>query len=147
MNTNDNDRLQAIKDFSELVGYLRDELDWPIKDADFDDLTFDYEPQELGIDAKTAAKIEHIKQLRKLEERQPWGIFFIEFEPKRLPVVAQRRLLNRVVVKKRDSATALTEQPGRCMTCSLYPISAREILVKSASLILQKIKPWAIWPR
>lgn len=35
---------------------------------------------------------------------QPWGIFFVEFEPKRLPIVALRRILSQLVFKKRASA-------------------------------------------
>ena len=60
----------------------------------------------LGIDAKNAAKIEKngIKRLRPLVPNQPWGIFFVKFEPKRLPVVALRRILSRVALKKRASA-------------------------------------------
>ncbi|HEX7344253.1 MAG TPA: N-6 DNA methylase, partial [bacterium] len=96
--------LRAIKTFPSLVKYLRDELDWPIESDDFEDLTFDYEPEELGIDAKTAAKIESIKQLRPLVSNQPWGIFFIKFEPKRLPVVALRRILRSLIIKKRQSS-------------------------------------------
>ena len=83
----DSDRLRAIKTFPSLVKYLRDELDWPIEQDDFEDLddfTFDYIPEEIGLDAKTAAKIEEIKQLRPLITNQPWGIFFIKFQPKRV---------------------------------------------------------------
>ena len=54
MTDSDREQLKAIKTFPSLVKYLRDELDWPIDADDFDDLTFDYEPEELGIDAKTA---------------------------------------------------------------------------------------------
>ena len=79
MSDQDRKQLQAIKTFPSLVKYLRDELDWPIDADDFADLTFDYEPEELGIDAKTAAKIEEIKQLRPLVTGQPWGIFFVKF--------------------------------------------------------------------
>ena len=104
MSDQDRKQLQAIKTFPSLVKYLRDELDWPIDADDFDDLTFDYEPEELGIDAKTAAKIEEIKQLRPLVTGQPWGIFFVKFEPKRLPVMALRRILSQLVIKKRASA-------------------------------------------
>ena len=78
---------------------------------DFEELTFDYTPEELGIDAANAAKIEEIKRLRPLAANQPWGIFFVKFEPKQLPVVALRRILSRVVVKKRASANA-AEQRG-----------------------------------
>lgn len=99
----DRERLRSIKTFPQLVAYLRDELDWPIDADDFDDLTFDYEPDELGIDAKTAAKIQEIKQLRPLVTNQPWGIFFVKFEPKQLPVVALRRILSRLALKKRAS--------------------------------------------
>ena len=50
--------------------------------------------KELGIDKANAAKIDEVKQLRPLADDQPWGIFFVKFEPKQLPVVALRRLLN-----------------------------------------------------
>ena len=98
------ERLRAIKTFPSLVKYLRDELDWPIETDDFDELVFDYEAEELGIDPKTAVKIDEIKQLRPLVSNQPWGIFFIKFEPKQLPVVVLRRILSRLVIKKRASA-------------------------------------------
>jgi predicted helicase len=42
--------------------------------------------------------------LRPLRDGQPWGIFFVDFEPKRLPVVVLRRILRALVVKKRQSA-------------------------------------------
>jgi predicted helicase len=100
----DIERLRSIKSFPSLVKYLRDELDWPIASEDFDELTFDYEPEELGLDAKTAVKIKEIKQLRPLASNQPWGIFFVNFEPKRLPVVVLRRILRSLVIKKRQSA-------------------------------------------
>ena len=100
----DVERLRSIKSFPSLVKYLRDELEWPIESDDFDELTFDYDPEELGLDAKTAVKVKEIKQLRPLTSNQPWGIFFINFEPKRLPVVVLRRILRSLVLKKRQSA-------------------------------------------
>ena len=106
----DRERLAAIRRFDQLVAYLRDELDWPIESADFEDLTFDYTPEELGIDTKNAAKIDEIKRLRPLAPDQPWGIFFVKFEPKRLPVVALRRILGRVTLKKRISANSAERQ-------------------------------------
>jgi predicted helicase len=104
MTITDREQLRGIKTFPSLVRYLRDELDWPIEAEDFDALSFDYEPEELGLDVRTAAKIEYIKQLRPLRGNQPWGIFFIKFEPKRLPVVVLRRILRSLVIKKRQSA-------------------------------------------
>ena len=100
----DVERLRSIKTFPSLVKYLRDELDWPIESDAVEDMTFDYEPEELGIDLRTAAKIQEIKQLRPVSKNQPWGIFFLKFEPKRLPVPVLRRILSRLVVKKRQSA-------------------------------------------
>jgi hypothetical protein len=97
-------RLAQIRTFPSLVKYLQDELDWPIKSDDFEDLTFDFHPEELGIDPKNAAKIKYIKQLRPLSTNQPWGIFFVAFEPKRLPVVALRKMLGSLVIKRRASA-------------------------------------------
>ena len=104
MPTDHRERLARIRRFDQLVAYLRDELGWPIDSDDFEELTFEYTPEELGIDAKNAAKIQEIKRLRPLAPSQPWGIFFVKFEPKRLPVVALRRILGQVALKKRASA-------------------------------------------
>lgn len=98
--------LAKIKRFDQLIAYLRDHMGWPIAGDDFEDLTFEYTPDELGIDAKNAAKIQEIKRLRPLSPRQPWGIFFVKFEPKKLPVVALRRILSQVALKKRASANS-----------------------------------------
>jgi hypothetical protein len=109
----DLERLRGIKTFPSLVKYLREDLDWPIETDNFDDLTFDFEPEELGIDPKTSAKIKSISQLRPLASNQPWGIFFVNFEPKRLPVVALRRILGQLVIKKRASANRADQQTWR----------------------------------
>jgi len=102
--TPDQAHLRSIKTFPQLVSYLRDELDWPIATDDFDELTFEYSADELGLDHATAVKVKEIKQLRPLTAKQPWGIFFVNFEPKRLPVVALRRILSTLVIRKRQSA-------------------------------------------
>jgi hypothetical protein len=96
--------VRTIKTFPQLVKYLRDELDWPIESTDFEELTFDYAADELGLDANTAVKVKEIKQLRPLETKQPWGIFFVNFEPRKLPVIALRRILRSLVLKKRQSS-------------------------------------------
>ena len=110
MPTDHRERLALIRRFDQLVAYLRDELGWPIDSDDFEELTFEYTPDELGIDAKNAAKIQEIKRLRPLVPGQPWGIFFVKFEPKRLPVVALRRILGQVAFKKRTSANKSERQ-------------------------------------
>lgn len=98
------ERIKQIRTFPSLVKYLREELDWQIEDEDIEDLTFDYEPEELGLDKATAVKVKEIKQLRPMVSNQPWGIFYLSFEPKRLPIVALRRILRSLVIKKRASA-------------------------------------------
>ena len=106
MPTDHRAKLATIKRFDQLVTYLRDDMGWPIEGDDFEEITFDYTPEELGIDAANRAKIQQIKRLRPLTANQPWGIFFVRFEPKRLPVVALRRILSRVVLKKRAAANS-----------------------------------------
>ena len=82
MPTDHRAKLATIKRFDQLVAYLRDEMGWPIDNgSDFEDLIFEYTPEELGIDAENAAKIQEIKRLRPLSPQQPWGIFFVKFEP------------------------------------------------------------------
>ena len=110
MPTDHRERLARIRRFDQLVAYLRDELGWPIDSDDFEELTFEYTPEELGIDAKNAAKIQEIKRLRPLVPGQHWGIFFVKFEPKRLPVVALRRILSQVALKKRATANKSERQ-------------------------------------
>jgi hypothetical protein len=104
MPTTPHAELKKIKTIRSLIPYLRDEMGWPIETDDLEELTFEYTPHELGIDLANAAKIKTIQRLRPLTNDQPWGIFFITFEPKRLPVVALRRILGQVAVKKRASA-------------------------------------------
>ena len=91
--------------FPSLVRYLRDEMGWPIDQNSFedvDDLFYDFTPEELGIDAKTAAKIESIKRLRPLSPKPALGHLLRQISsPSRLPVVALRRILSQVALKKR----------------------------------------------
>ena len=52
--------LSQIRTFPALINYLRDRLNWPIESDDFEELTFEYTPEELQIDKASAAKIEEI---------------------------------------------------------------------------------------
>ena len=119
MPTDHRAKLKKIKRIDQLIAYLRDEMGWPIETDDFEEITFEYTPEELGIDVKNAAKIDEIKRLRPLSTRQPWAIFFVKFEPKRLPVVALRRILGQLVFKKRASANR-SERPSWDMNDLLF---------------------------
>ncbi len=99
-------KFRSINDFPELVDYLGDELDWPIETDDFEEMTFEYSAAELGLDEKTAPKFLEIRRLRPLDNDQPWGIFFIRFDDNKLPVVALRRLLSKLVLNKRSSSNS-----------------------------------------
>ena len=95
-------KFRSINDFPALVEYLGDELDWPIETDDFEEMTFEYSAAELGLDEQTAPKFVEIRRLRPLDKDQPWGIFFIRFDQRKLPVVALRRLLSKLVLNKRS---------------------------------------------
>jgi len=110
MSAPDLERLQSIKTLPSLIVYLRDELAWPIEADDMEDVFFDYDPAELGLASDQAAKIKEIKQLRPLDSKQPWGIFWVNFEKKSLPVVMLRRILGHLVVKKRASANKAAQR-------------------------------------
>jgi hypothetical protein len=96
--------LRAITDFESLRDFLEDELDWNLAGYSFEDLTFTYKAEELGLKPEEVAGLRAIHQLRPLSGQQPWGIFFVEFESKRLPVVVMRRILSALVLRKRASA-------------------------------------------
>ena len=109
----DIDRLRSIKTLVQLLAYLRDELDWPIGSDDVEDVTFTYDPAELGFNAKATVQIKEVKQLRPLHANQPWGVFWVNFEKKRLPVVMLRRALGHLVVKKRAAAGRADQKAWR----------------------------------
>jgi type I restriction-modification system DNA methylase subunit len=104
--------LRTITGFSDLLEYLRDELHWPVEDYVLDDLTFEYDADELGLKDEEAGKLKDgtIRQLRPLPGGQPFGIFFVEFGAAKLPVVVLRRILNALVIKKRNSANPADRQ-------------------------------------
>ena len=97
--------LTKVDDFESLVEFLRNDLEWPIDEsATLDDLTFNYDFEELGLDSKSTANVRSIRQIRPLSANQAWGMFYIEFEPKHIPIVVLRRILRSLVVKKRQTA-------------------------------------------
>ena len=59
----DLNRLRSIKTLPSLLAYLRKDLDWPIEADTIEDVTFDYDPAELGFDA---ANTVHIKEVNCL---------------------------------------------------------------------------------
>lgn len=117
-------KIQNVRNFEALVGFLRDSLNWPILDEslDFEEITFDWSAGDLELDANTQARIIGCRQLRLfdlkfdlsavnnnagsqqqplmdfsfLENQHSWGIFFIEFNND-VELDACRTLLRRVL--------------------------------------------------
>jgi predicted helicase len=98
--------IKKIKDFKTLANFLAEELNWPIdpENIDVDDLTFEYSPEDIGLSEEFATKVKYIKQIRPLDSNQPWSIFWIDFENKKLPLTVLRRILNVFVTKKRGNS-------------------------------------------
>lgn len=93
--------LKNINSFESLVDYLKEKLYWPIEAEEAEDITFDYNPEDLGIEEQYVPKIKSIKQIRPLTDNQPWGLFYIDFETKKLPIVVLRRLLRALIFSSR----------------------------------------------
>lgn len=96
------ERLRSATSVNALVRYLHDELNWPVDLDAIDDAFYDYEPEELGIKPEHQVAITSIKQLRPLTSGQPWGIFFVEFDKQRLPMVVLRRVLQGLSLRNRE---------------------------------------------
>lgn len=126
------DRLRSIRTLTQLLAYLRDELDWPVGNLDVEDVTFDYDADELGVRPEAKVGFREIKQIRPLAAGQPWGVFWVSFEKKKLPVVLLRRVLAALAVRRRPTglkATRAAWQPEDLLFISSYGESddAREI--------------------
>ena len=102
--------------------YLRNQLHWPIpEDDELDKLTFEYDRDELGLKPNQAQKLQNSKilQLRPLPNAPTlFGIFLIQFNQAKLPIVLLRRILNALIIKKRKS-----EEPRRWNLADLLFIS------------------------
>ncbi|MDP2815611.1 MAG: hypothetical protein Q8O19_02905, partial [Rectinemataceae bacterium] len=99
--------LNEVNDFRSLVTYLVNKLDWPVNlntFEDLDELTFEYDPEDLGLPPELCSKVLEVKQMRPLTDSQPWAVFYLSFESKHLPVTALRRILNAFVEKKRATS-------------------------------------------
>ncbi len=102
-------RLQETRTAEQLVRYFIDELAWPLEDdalrddPDMEDLMFDWDLEELGIQPQERPVIERVRQVRPFTSTQPWGIFIVELACRRLLITQIRKLLNQLVTKKRST--------------------------------------------
>lgn len=123
------ERLRSATSITSLVRYLHDELNWPVDLDAIDDAFYDYEPEELGIKPEHQVAIKTIKQLRPLTSGQPWGIFFVEFDKQRLPMVVLRRVLQGLSLRNRekDKGRQRWHAQDLLFISSFGPASDREI--------------------
>ena len=98
--------LRRVRTQADLFEFLADALGWPLDIADFDEeqLTWEWLPENLGVDAASLASLRRLRQLRPLTTGQPWGIFFVEFDRERLPVTQFRKVAQAFARRKRSDA-------------------------------------------
>ena len=101
----------APKSSKELLRLLKEGLDWPFPAGmELDRIPLlPWKPSEIGLDESAVARLEHIEQVPKLRDDQPFGVFILDFADGPLPIGAVRRLVNRLVRKKR--ATKAVDRP------------------------------------
>jgi hypothetical protein len=97
---------EAPKDTWALIDFLRDGLAWPLPELDptelhADDVLIDWQPEELHLDPTKVAKLVDIAQLPPLTAKQSFGVFFLNFDGRNLPITAVRRLVHRLVNSRR----------------------------------------------
>ncbi|MBQ5558687.1 MAG: DNA methyltransferase, partial [Lachnospiraceae bacterium] len=99
--------IRTVKNSDDLIRYFIQNLDWNIDEDDFndiDDITYDFDADDLGLKKEEFSKISSLKQLQPISDNQKWGIFCVEFESKRFEVSALRKILSAFIPKKRNSA-------------------------------------------
>ena len=127
MPTNHRELLARIRRFDQLVVYLRDELGWPIDSEDFEELTFEYTPEELGIDVKNAAKDPGDQAPAPTRADPALGHFLREVRaetPARGGAASHPRPSD--TQEARLGQRVGTPSLGRRTTCSSSPTTARE---------------------
>ena len=99
--------IRKVNDMESLITYFSEKLNWNIDPEDFydiDDITYEFEAEDLGLKDEAFAKIISLKQLQPLVDDQKWGIFFVEFDSQRFEVSALRKILSGLIPTRRNSA-------------------------------------------
>lgn len=109
--------IHNIHDFDTLLNFLREKLGWHIpEDVELEDIAFPWSPEELDLDERTEELIVDCQQLPPfptsqptfefVEDTQPWGLFFLQFDSELVYRTALRRVL-RGLVERRDRDASL----------------------------------------
>ena len=99
--------IRRVRDMNGLISYFADTLGWRIDLDDFDDIediSYDFEAEDIGLKEEAFAKIKSLRQLPPLVDGQKWGIFCVEFDSKKFEVTALRKILSGLIPKRRNSA-------------------------------------------
>lgn len=113
--------LRKINDMESLMAYFSENLGWAIDPDDYydiDDITYDFEAEDLGLKEEAFAKITSLKQLRPLVDDQRWGIFFVNFESARFEVTALRKILSGLVPARRNADHAVWDKKDLLFLCT-----------------------------
>jgi len=98
-------KLQQVKNFDKLLQYLHTELGWPVEGREIDDIAFPFDLEaDLGLNKNEVAKVRHVYRLKKMHKKQPFGIFFVDFEGKKMPVAVLKRILRSLALRRRANA-------------------------------------------
>ena len=111
------DDIHNVDNFDTLLDFLREKLGWHIpEDVELEDIAFPWSPEDLDLDELTEELIPDCQQLppfptgqlkiESLEQPQPWGIFFLQFDSESVYRTALRRVL-RGLVETRDRDASL----------------------------------------
>ena len=111
------DDIHNIDNFDTLLDFLREKLGWYIpEDVELEDIAFPWSPEDLDLDELTDELIVDCQQLPPfptsqptfefVENTQPWGIFFLQFDSESVYRTALRRVL-RGLVERRDRDASL----------------------------------------
>jgi len=112
--------IKNIRDFKSLLSWLSHELNWDVGVDDYydiEDITYNFDAKDIHLKPEEFAKITSLKQLRPLYEKQPWGIFAVEFEGKRLEVNSLRKILSGLVPKRRNRDHAVWDKKNLLFFC------------------------------
>ena len=112
--------IRNIHDFKSLLSWLSHELNWDIGIDDCDDIeyvTYDFDARDIHLKPEEFAQIKSLKQLRPRYEKQPWGIFAVEFEGKHLEINSLRKILSGLVPKRRNRDHAVWDKKNLLFFC------------------------------
>lgn len=113
--------IRNISDMNRLITYFVEVLNWDMDQDEFEDIediSYDFEAEDLGLKEEAFAKIKSLRQLPPLVDGQKWGIFSVEFDSKKFEITALRKVLSGLIPKKRNSADhAVWDQKDLLFIC------------------------------